>query len=175
MTNATVHFLASYYNMTIHSYRKRDYLLEVNPKYTDPSYEDYLNVIDARWIDIDTGLFIDITAVRPHYEKPDVICSKDKHEENVSSGHPSQSLHSLTLSFRFKIYFHCATVCLRDSRSRYPTITRSCLQWSTERRHLQRRNSPGRTVFPSLHCLEKALADGSPGINSMSRARNGRK
>ncbi|MCJ1273032.1 hypothetical protein MMC21_000821 [Puttea exsequens] len=74
--------------MTIHSYRKRDYLLEVNPKYTDPSYEDYLNVIDARWIDIDTGLFIDITAVRPHYEKPDVICSKDKHEENIQDLFP---------------------------------------------------------------------------------------
>ena len=85
MTNTTVDFLANYYNMTIHRFRRRDYLLEVNPKYTDPSYEDYLNVIDARWIDIDTGLFIDITAVRPHENLKDIICSKDRHEEKAGS------------------------------------------------------------------------------------------
>ena len=84
MTNITVNFLASYYNMTIHTFKKRNYLLEVNPKYTDDSYEDYLNVIDARWIDTETGLFIDITAVRPRPGKKNVLCSKDKHEELVS-------------------------------------------------------------------------------------------
>lgn len=83
MTNTTVHFLASYYNMTIHTYAKRGYMLEVNPKYVDPSYTDRLNVIDARWIDVETGLFIDITAVRPHETKRNTICSKDKHEEQV--------------------------------------------------------------------------------------------
>ena len=79
--------LASYYNMTIHTFYvesvRRDYMLEVNPKYTDPSYDDILNVIDARWIDIETGLFIDITAVRPHRTKKGIMCSKDQHEENV--------------------------------------------------------------------------------------------
>lgn len=88
MTNATVHMLASYYNMTIHTFdisedEKKNYMLEVNPKYTDPSYGDTLNVIDARWIDIETGLFIDITAVRPHPSKKGIMCSKDQHEEKV--------------------------------------------------------------------------------------------
>ena len=83
MTNDTVDFLAKYYNMTVHTYRKRDYMLEVNPGYTNASYKDNLNVIDARWIDYQTGLFIDITAVRPHETKPHVLCSKDKHEEKV--------------------------------------------------------------------------------------------
>lgn len=94
MTNTTVHMLASYYNMTIHTFyigdddEKRDYMLEVNPKYMDPSYEDILNVIDARWIDIETGLFIDITAVRPHKSKKGIICSKDQHEEKVNPSFP---------------------------------------------------------------------------------------
>ncbi|KAK3173784.1 hypothetical protein OEA41_007116 [Lepraria neglecta] len=88
MTNTTVHFLASYYNMTIHSYKKRKYMLEVNPKYTDGSYHDYLNVIDARWIDIQTGLFIDITAVRPKEGFPDIICSKDQHDERTQDLFP---------------------------------------------------------------------------------------
>ena len=91
--------LASYYNMTIHTFHvgagvRRDYMLEVNPKYTDPSYDDTLNVIDARWIDIETGLFIDITAVRPHMTKKGIMCSKDQHEEKVSF--PLQSLESST-------------------------------------------------------------------------------
>jgi len=83
MTNNTVDFLAKYYNMTVHTYKKRDYMLEVNPGYTNASYKDNLNVIDARWIDYQTGLFVDITAVRPHETKRDTLCSKDNHEEKV--------------------------------------------------------------------------------------------
>ena len=83
MTASTVHFLASYYNMTIHTYEGRDYMLEINPKYTDGSFEDKLNVIDGRWIDIQTGLFIDITAIRPKKGAKGVVASKDKHEEKV--------------------------------------------------------------------------------------------
>lgn len=93
MTKDTVHMLASYYNMTIHTFdlgddEQRDYMLEVNPKYTDPSYDDILNVIDARWIDIETGLFIDITAVRPHKTKKGIMCSKDQHEEKIQDLFP---------------------------------------------------------------------------------------
>ena len=69
-------------------------MLEVNPKYTDPSYDDTLNVIDARWIDIETGLFIDITAVRPHLTKKGIMCSKDQHEEKVSFSLLSPSIIS---------------------------------------------------------------------------------
>lgn len=58
-------------------------MLEVNPGYTNASYKDNLNVIDARWIDYQTGLFVDITAVRPHETKRDTLCSKDNHEEKV--------------------------------------------------------------------------------------------
>ena len=83
MSASTVHFLASYYNMTIHTFRKRDYMLEINPKYTDGSFTDKLNVIDGRWIDVQTGLFIDITAIRPKEGAQGVVASKDMHEEKV--------------------------------------------------------------------------------------------
>lgn len=42
----------------------RTYLLEINPHYTVRTTLDNLNVIDARWIDTSSGLFIDITTVR---------------------------------------------------------------------------------------------------------------
>ena len=86
----TIHFLASYYNMTIHTCRTdyaprgKNYMLEINPKYVDGSPEDHLNTIDGRWIDMDTGVFIDITAVRPKPGKADFMHCKDRHEYRAS-------------------------------------------------------------------------------------------
>ena len=45
----------------------RDYLLEINPGFATEGKYDKLNMIDARWIDTETGLFIDITSVRPNF------------------------------------------------------------------------------------------------------------
>ncbi|KAK5007289.1 hypothetical protein LTR28_005469, partial [Elasticomyces elasticus] len=70
MSEKSMHHLADFYNMTIHHYKLpgaskgRDYMLEVNPHYTNASTEDSLNVIDARWVDTESGLFIDITTLR---------------------------------------------------------------------------------------------------------------
>jgi phosphorylcholine metabolism protein LicD len=82
-------FLAHYYNMSVYHYQTpripggRDYLLEINPHYANGDKSDTLNVIDARWIDTDSGLFIDITTVRKspnHPAGPDVLTCKDGHE-----------------------------------------------------------------------------------------------
>lgn len=83
MTERTMHFLASYYNMTIHTFKRRNFMLEINPGYIDGSYDDYLNVIDGRWIDTVTGLFIDITTVRLKDRAKNIVSSKDKHKEKV--------------------------------------------------------------------------------------------
>lgn len=92
MSLESMNRLAAYHNMTIHEFtvpyaakRFRDsreelkvdrsdsgisraYLLEVNPNYINSSTADRLNRIDARWIDTETGLFIDITTLRPDIE-----------------------------------------------------------------------------------------------------------
>lgn len=105
MTVSTVGFLARYYNMTMHDYvppeekeaqmehtgrrrrppqeRKR-YMLEINPGWVDGRFEDKLNVIDGRWIDVWTGLFIDITAVRVlDGSQGKILASKDRHQEKT--------------------------------------------------------------------------------------------
>lgn len=105
VSEAAMAYLASWYNMTMHTFRDapsigdelaplvaaggklgargKKYLLEINPNWANPSTEDSLNVIDARWIDIDTGLFIDITAVRLNHsvspDEPQQLYCKDKH------------------------------------------------------------------------------------------------
>lgn len=80
---STIHFLASYYNMTIHTFHGRDYMLEINPKYVDGSVEDELNMIDGRYIDLETGLFIDITSLRPKEGAWRLLTGKDSHEYDV--------------------------------------------------------------------------------------------
>jgi hypothetical protein len=73
VSESTIAYLAKYYNMTEYHFSLpeietgRNYLLEINPHYTIRGTEDKLNVIDGRWIDTDTGLFIDISTVRKNY------------------------------------------------------------------------------------------------------------
>jgi hypothetical protein len=90
----SMQFLASYYNMTIFHYRTpripegRDYMLEINPMYKVRDQSDKLNVIDARWVDTESGLFIDITTVRKNYTHPagpGILSCKDGHEYRVCS------------------------------------------------------------------------------------------
>lgn len=88
----TMHFLASYYNMTIHTCRTehaprgKNYMLEVNPKWVNSSPKDSLNTIDARWIDMLSGCFIDITAVHRQPKDPSSMFCKDDHHYRVSAG-----------------------------------------------------------------------------------------
>lgn len=86
ISEPTIHFLADYYNMTEHHFEipdaeeTRKYLLEINQHYAVKDTRDKLNVIDARWIDMSSGLFIDITAVRKDEAKgPGALMCKDRH------------------------------------------------------------------------------------------------
>ncbi|KAJ5085889.1 hypothetical protein N7532_010660 [Penicillium argentinense] len=90
ISEPTIHFLADYYNMTEHHFhmpdedKGRSYLLEINPHYVVKDTRDRLNVIDARWIDMSSGLFIDITAVRKDDAKrsggqTEALMCKDRH------------------------------------------------------------------------------------------------
>lgn len=70
ISEKSIDHLAQYYNMSTHRFRvgkstlRRNYLLEINPHYTNVSTADKVNMIDARWIDTDTGLFLDLTTLR---------------------------------------------------------------------------------------------------------------
>lgn len=71
----------------------RSYLLEINPYYVVKSIEDKLNVIDGRWIDMSSGLFIDITAVRKDDKgrakgESEALMCKDKHHYDESQIFP---------------------------------------------------------------------------------------
>lgn len=90
VSETTISFLAKYYNMTEYHFRLpgvkhgRTYLLEINPYYRNGSTTDSKNVIDARWIDTETGLFIDISTLRTDHRAraegiEGAMMSKDNH------------------------------------------------------------------------------------------------
>ncbi|KAK1980831.1 LicD family-domain-containing protein [Colletotrichum cereale] len=78
VTENGINFLAAYYNMTTYYYNYtsipdgRFFQLEVNPNYVHRSDDsiDEGNVADARWIDMESGLFIDVTAYSDKYLHP---------------------------------------------------------------------------------------------------------
>ncbi|KIX04552.1 uncharacterized protein Z518_05422 [Rhinocladiella mackenziei CBS 650.93] len=91
VSEPTIAFLAKYYNMTEYHFKLpgvkngRTYLMEINPHFTIRDVEDKLNVIDARWIDTQTGLFIDISTVRANDTAraegiQGALMCKDKHK-----------------------------------------------------------------------------------------------
>lgn len=89
VTEQDMYFLAAYYNMTTYYYegdempKGRTYLLDVNPHHEHREMDDVLNVIDARWIDTTTGLFIDITSARYALDHPQgegILYDKHAHE-----------------------------------------------------------------------------------------------
>ncbi|KAM4060702.1 licD family protein [Hirsutella rhossiliensis] len=70
VSNDTLQWLADHLNRTEHPYRAdahapaKTYLLDVNPHHVDVTRGDGMNIIDARWIDMANGMFIDITGLR---------------------------------------------------------------------------------------------------------------
>ncbi|KAH8905884.1 mannosylphosphorylation protein [Coniochaeta sp. PMI_546] len=89
VTESSIYYLAAYYNMTTFWFKTpgykqgKNYLLEINPNYENREQTDVHNHIDARWIDTETGLFIDITAARYNLTHPQgegMMSCKDGHE-----------------------------------------------------------------------------------------------
>lgn len=95
LSEQSLNFLASFHNMTVHKFRfpgqedTQSYLLEVNPHYQE-SELDRDNRIDARWIDMDVGLFIDITTLRRNTSgaDPEAMMVKDNHHYYYDDIHP---------------------------------------------------------------------------------------
>jgi hypothetical protein len=96
---ATLHYLGKNLNRTMHEYRykdesgkevKKEYLLDVNPHHSDINRGNGMNVIDARWIDVSNGMFIDITglAERDPTHQPGVWSCKNFHRYRTSDLYP---------------------------------------------------------------------------------------
>lgn len=89
-------YIGEHHNRTTYSYRsadkktKRKYLLDVNPWSIEREHGDGRNIIDARWIDVRNGLYIDITGLSeldPARERGVLSC-KNYHKYNITDLYP---------------------------------------------------------------------------------------
>lgn len=87
VTDQGLKLLAKHYNQTYYDYEggdghpKRRYYLDVNPWAWQRDRGDGANIIDARFISVDNGLFVDITGLSEVYPdtEPGVIMCKNDH------------------------------------------------------------------------------------------------
>ncbi|KAJ5358984.1 uncharacterized protein N7496_011397 [Penicillium cataractarum] len=94
--DTTLAYLADHYNQTIVEYvtpggkEKRDYLLDINPWSRQRERGQGHNIIDARFIDITTGLYIDITGLsRLELDAhPDIWQCKNFHKYRLKDIYP---------------------------------------------------------------------------------------
>lgn len=92
MTLNTMSFLFNYYQLYTFHYNYpefkdgKSYILEINPNFSILNKWDHLNGIDARWIDMHAGIFIDITVVRENKTAGELgtLTCKDQHKYNVN-------------------------------------------------------------------------------------------
>jgi len=100
VSGSTLEWLGQNLNMTTHNYtflddqgkeEQRQYLLDINPHSVERVRGDGMNVIDARWIDMQSGLFIDITGLSETMPeiKPGVWMCKNMHK------YPTRDLYPL--------------------------------------------------------------------------------
>ncbi|KAI9374989.1 LicD family-domain-containing protein [Aspergillus egyptiacus] len=95
VSEATLFRLADDFNGTVVHYNTADpntqdsYLLDVNTWARQRDRGNGLNIIDARWIDMQTGLYIDITGLsRLDKEKPNEWGCKNNHFYTIDDIYP---------------------------------------------------------------------------------------
>ena len=84
MPTTTLEYLATKYNSTQYQYNDSTYLLDIDPYHSIVSTADVSNKIDARWIDMNNGKYIDITSVHWNESTPRLLFCKDRHQYAVS-------------------------------------------------------------------------------------------
>ncbi|KAF3491942.1 uncharacterized protein GIQ15_01459 [Arthroderma uncinatum] len=98
VSSETLQHLGDYFNQTVYNYtsilsgqrRPRQYLLDVNPASRERERGDGQNIIDARWMDITSGIFTDITGISELNNdiEPGVLSDKNFHTYRAADIYP---------------------------------------------------------------------------------------
>ena len=98
VTDWTLFQLGDRYNQSQYQYidsdtkppRRRKYLLDINRCVRERERGDGMNVIDARWIDMENGMYIDITGLSETHPDvmPMVLADKNYHRYKVEDLYP---------------------------------------------------------------------------------------
>ncbi|RBR19838.1 uncharacterized protein FIESC28_05444 [Fusarium coffeatum] len=90
VSNSTLQWIGDNLNRTEHNWNytetdtgkfiSKRYLLDINPHHVDIDRADGRNIIDGRWIDMQNGMYVDITGLREReVSRPGIWSCKNKH------------------------------------------------------------------------------------------------
>lgn len=106
VSGATLGRMARELNGTVYTYRyeeeegegkrkgqrqkEKQYFLDINPHWSRLDRGQGMNVIDARWIDVETGMYVDITVLleRDPEGAPGVVSCKNYHAYRAGELYP---------------------------------------------------------------------------------------
>ena len=105
VSDSTLAYMAEHYNNTYFQYNssavyakndhdanqfERKYLLDVNPWQLERDRGQGMNIIDARWIDTETGLYIDVTGLSEVHPdtQPGILSCKNWHRYRINELYP---------------------------------------------------------------------------------------
>jgi LicD family protein len=97
VSSETLAYVGKNLNQTKHNYVshedkkiKKEYLLDVNAQSVERVKGDGMNIIDARWIDVSNGLYIDITGLTEidPQGKPGIVSCKNDHKYRLRDLYP---------------------------------------------------------------------------------------
>lgn len=129
VSGATLEYLIDHDNQTTHHYVsednrvKRDFVLDINPHANIRDRGDGMNVIDARWIDVRNGLFIDITGLSETYPDalPGVLLCKNYHRYRLQDLYPMRE--SLYEGIPVKIPYNYDKILMDEYDSKAMVLT----------------------------------------------------
>ncbi|KAF3921410.1 hypothetical protein ABW21_db0201652 [Orbilia brochopaga] len=129
VSESTLRNLAEKFNMTTWTWTfesdgvQRDYLLDINPHYTDRLRSSTSNLIDGRWVDKSSGLFIDITGLSETHpdSRPGIVSCKNMHRYHVNEIYPLRPAQFE--SFQAYIPYAFDKVLIKEYRSKAFTLT----------------------------------------------------
>ncbi|KAH8657066.1 LicD family-domain-containing protein [Tricladium varicosporioides] len=187
---STLTWLGENLNMTFHDYtgtlsdgssvRKR-YLLDVNPNHVERVRGNGQNVIDARWIDTENGLFIDITGLaetNPSMQ-PGIWSCKNFHRYRTRDLYPLRETEFEGVPALVPYSFD--RILTEEYSARALTKTEhQGHRWIPEQKEWVKQDTlhrfGGRTTAPNTveraHIPESLLGDGEPkaGLNNLFKA-----
>ncbi|KAA8911782.1 LicD family-domain-containing protein [Sphaerosporella brunnea] len=125
----TLKMLGAKYNQTTHLYKsedgtvEREYFLDVNPWIWERVRGDGHNIIDARWIDVRNGLYIDITGIsETEPEKfPGILHCKNYHRYHYDDIWPLRD--TIFEGVPAKIPYNFDAILIKEYNTKALTVT----------------------------------------------------